>query len=217
MNQDQAKAVIEALIFAAEEPLTTKAITSYVDELNGQSIDELVELLNAEYEQAGRAVQIVRISGGFQMTTRPEYVGWIKKMYAGRSSQRLSQAALETLAIIAFQQPISKTEIAAVRGVNSDWTVKTLLEKGLVAIRGRSDTVGKPLIYGTTNAFLQYFGINDITELPKPREIEELFGDSKYSDQIIEALSKADGADEAEEAEAPSISEETEADTESDD
>lgn len=214
MNDEQAKTVIEALIFAAEEPLGANAIANYIEELNGASIDALVDSLNGDYQKSGRAFQIVRVGGGFQMTTRPEFVGWIKKMYAGRTSQRLSQAALETLAIIAFKQPLSKTEIAAVRGVNSDWTVKTLLEKGLITIRGRSDTVGKPLIYGTTDAFLQYFGINDITELPKPREIEELFGDSKYSDQIIEALSTLDAAEDEGAETAP---EETGAKAESDD
>lgn len=212
MKKEQLKSVVEALIFAAEEPLSAKAISNFIDELNGTAVDEIVELLNQDYENSNRAFQIIRIAGGFQISTRPEFASWIKKMYAGRTSSRLSQAAMETLSIIAFKQPISKTEITAIRGVNSDWTVKTLLEKGLIAIRGRGEGVGKPLIYATTDAFLQYFGINDINDLPKPREIEELFGDSKYSDQIIDALSQLDDSDTELEA-----SEATEADAGSND
>jgi segregation and condensation protein B len=207
MKKEQLKSVVEALIFAAEEPLSAKSISSFIDELNGTAVDEIVEMLNRDYENSHRAFRIIRIAGGFQMSTRPEFASWIKKMYAGRTSSRLSQAAMETLSIIAFKQPISKSEIAAIRGVNSDWTVKTLLEKGLIAIRGRGEGVGKPLIYATTDAFLQYFGINDINDLPKPREIEELFGDNKYSDQIIDALSRLDDSDTGQEA-----SEGTEAD-----
>ncbi|MFQ5631564.1 MAG: SMC-Scp complex subunit ScpB [bacterium] len=195
MTSEKYKSVIEALVFAAEEPLSAKVLSNFVEELNGKGVDEIIDALNDDYQNSGSALQIVRVGGGFQMTTRPEYASWVKKMYAGRSSQRLSHAALETLSIIAFKQPISKVEVSAVRGVNSDWTIKGLLEKGLITIRGRGEGVGKPLIYATTDAFLQYFGINDINELPQPREIEELFGDSKYSDQIIETLSKFDGTD----------------------
>ena len=213
MKQEQAKAIVEALIFAAESPLKASALAGYLDAENGNAVDEIVAALNEEYESSGHALQIVRVAGGYQMTTRPEYAGWIRKMYEGRTSQKLSQAALETLAIIAFKQPITKVEVAAIRGVNSDWTIRTLLEKGLIAIRGRSDGVGKPLIYGTTEAFLQYFGINDISELPKPREIEELFGDAKYSDQIIEALSRGEEAGE----EASTEEGETEAERNGDD
>lgn len=197
MKPEQARAIVEALIFAADGPLKASAIAAYIEELNGTSIDSIIDALNAEYEAAGHALQIIGVAGGYQMTTRPEFASWIRKMYAGRTSQKLSQAALETLAIIAFKQPITKVEVAAIRGVNSDWTIRSLLEKGLITIRGRGEGVGKPLIYGTTEAFLQYFGINDISELPKPREIEELFGDSKYADQIIEALSRSDEPAEA--------------------
>lgn len=188
MEINKLKSIVEALIFAAEKPISASSLAGYFEDLNGFAIEEVVALLNDEYIQTGRAFQIVQVAGGYQINTRPEFAGWIKKMYAGKAPTKLTQASLEALAIIAFNQPISKTEVSAIRGVNSDGVIKNLLERRLIQISGRGEGVGRPLLYTTTPEFLQYFGINEIEDLPKPREIEELFGESKFADQIIEAL-----------------------------
>ncbi|MDQ7063145.1 MAG: SMC-Scp complex subunit ScpB [candidate division KSB1 bacterium] len=199
MDVAQLKPVVEAIIFASDGPVTPKMLKNFIDESNGVDFEKVIEALNDDYQSSGRAIQIVRVAGGYQMTTRPEFATWIRKMYMGRTSNRLSRAALETLAIIAFKQPISKAEVAAIRGVNSDGVIKNLLERRLITISGRGEGIGRPLLYSTTPEFLQYFGINDISDLPKPREIEELFGEGKYVDQIIEALSSGDASEEPQE------------------
>lgn len=170
------KPIVEALIFASDLPLAENRIKNIIEELTIKQIQEIVEQLNIDYEQDNRAFQIKKIGGGFQFVTRPEFSNYIKKYYKGRSKSRLSRAGLETLAIIAFKQPISRPEIDGIRGVNSDGVVKTLLERSLIQISGRSDNVGHALLYGTTHEFLSYFGVNDVSELPKPKEIEELLG-----------------------------------------
>ncbi len=195
MDVSQLKPVVEAIIFASDGPVTPRMLKNYIEEANGVDFEQVIEALNHDYHNSGRAIQIVKVAGGYQMTTRPEFAAWIKKMYMGRTSNRLSRAALETLAIIAFKQPISKAEVAAIRGVNSDGVIKNLLERRLITISGRGEGLGRPLLYSTTPEFLQYFGINDISDLPKPREIEELFGEGKYVDQIIEALSSGDASE----------------------
>lgn len=193
MEFSELKTIVEALVFAADGPLMPTALRDFGDELNGgHDLDSIMDALNEDYQASGRAFQIVRVGGGYQITTRPEYAAWIRRMYTGRTRNRLSQAALETLSIIAFKQPISKTEISAIRGVNSDGVVRSLLERRLITISGRAAGLGRSLLYSTTPEFLQYFGINDISDLPRPREIEELFGEGKYADQIIDALSRTD-------------------------
>jgi segregation and condensation protein B len=168
--------IVEALIFASDSPIPENRITNIITELDSAHIHEIVDELNTKYDHDGHAFKIVRLAGGYQFVTRSEYANYIKQYYKGRSKSRLSRAALETLAIIAFKQPISRPEIDSIRGVNSDGVVKNLLERNLVYISGRSETIGRALIYSTTPEFLQYFGVNDISDLPKPREIEELLG-----------------------------------------
>ncbi|RMD95616.1 MAG: SMC-Scp complex subunit ScpB, partial [Calditrichaeota bacterium] len=183
------------IIFAADNPVAASALSKYIEKTNGFDFDEVIRQLNEEYEQTGRSIQIIKVAGGYQMATRPEYAPWIKKMYMGRTLSKLTRASLEALAIIAFRQPISKAEVSAIRGVNSDGVIRNLLERKLITISGRGEGIGRPLLYSTTPQFLEYFGINDITDLPKPREIEELFGEGKYVDQIIEALSAEEQAE----------------------
>lgn len=170
------KRIVEALIFASDSPITENRVKNIVEELSISQIQKIVEELNAEYEERQNAFQITRIGGGYQFITRPQFSKYIKKYYKGRSRSRLSRAGLEALAIIAFKQPISRPEIDAIRGVNSDGVVRTLLERNLIYISGRSENIGRPLLYNTSSEFLQYFGINDVSELPKPKEIEDLLG-----------------------------------------
>lgn len=189
MNPNDLKRVLEALIFAADAPLTPERIRETLEACTDEELAQTVETLNGEYEAAGHSFMIRHVAGGYQVTTRPEYSNWIRKLYLGRQKGRLSQAALESLAIIAFKQPISRVDIAQIRGVNSDAVIGTLLERKLVTISGRSEAIGRPLLYSTTSEFLEFFGINDLAELPKPREIEELIGKEGMPEEVLQALS----------------------------
>ncbi len=184
------KHIVEALIFASDEPIDTQTIVNIIksvdkeDELELYSlVENVIEELNQFYEENGVAFRIIKIAKGYQFATRPEFSRYVGFMNTERRQKRLSQAALETLAIIAYKQPITKPEIERIRGVNADYILSTLLEKNLICIKGRADTVGRPLLYGTTDEFLKYFGISDISDLPKPREIEEILNDEAFLEQ----------------------------------
>jgi len=195
------KKIIEALIFASDGPISGNRITSAIEEIDSQYIAEIVEELNREYEAQQRSFHIIQVAGGYQFVTRTEFSPYIKKYYKGRSKSKLSRAALEALAIIAFKQPISRPEIDMIRGVNSDGVVKNLLERNLIQISGRSDTIGRALLYSTTAEFLRYFGVNSVAELPRPKEIEELLGSTQeelpfaadeLEEEIVEHISELD-------------------------
>lgn len=188
MDHALLKQIVEALIFASDEPLSESRIRSCIEDVDGQSLETIIESLNEEYHRSGRSFRIVKVAGGFQFATQPAFSKWIKRLYQGRSRARLTQASLEVLAIVAFQQPVSRTEIDAVRGVNSVGVLRNLMERRLITIAGRAEGVGRPLLYKTTDEFLRYFGINDISDLPKPKEIEEILGSGEVSDQVVEAL-----------------------------
>jgi len=176
IESKEIKKIVEALIFASDSPINENRIKNIITELDQAKIDNIVKELNTEYDQNEHAFKIVRLAGGFQFVTKAEYASYIKQYYKGKAKSKLSRAALEAIAIIAFKQPISRPEIDSIRGVNSDGVVKNLLERNLIYISGRSEHVGRALLYSTTPEFLQYFGVNDISDLPKPREIEELLG-----------------------------------------
>lgn len=192
MDEQRIKGIVEALIFASDTPLPADRIKETMEETNGFDIDAVVNALNDEYIATGRAFTIQRVAGGYHLATLPEYATWIRQLYLGRQKNRLSQAALETLAIVAFKQPISRIDVAQIRGVDPDGVLKNLLDRRLITISGRSEGLGRPLLYSTTPEFLQYFGLNDLSQLPKPREIEELFGKGEYSPELLEALSQTD-------------------------
>lgn len=181
MDSEQLKLILEALIFASDTPLTLKQMQQSLEEVSETELATVVDGLVDEYNQGRHAFIITRIAGGYQFATRPEFARWIKKLYDGRTQTRLSRAGLETLAIIAFKQPVSRTDVAAIRGVNSDGVMKSLLERNLITITGRAQDQGRPLLYRTSEYFLQYFGIDDLTALPKPREIEELLAEGEAS------------------------------------
>ena len=184
------KSVIEALIFASDDPIASKEIIDSIKEIDGSDTeitDDDIELtvneLNANYEQSGNAFIILKIAHGYVHATKPEHAKYVGYLSSEKSKRRLSPAALETLAIIAYKQPLTKPELETIRGVNSDYTLNTLLEKNLITIQGRAETVGRPLLYVTTDEFLKYFGLNAITDLPKPREIEEIMKDEDFQEQ----------------------------------
>lgn len=175
---DKIQGIVEALVFAADEPLPLKQIQDLIDDVKPSEIKKAVEALNHEYKQTGRAFQIVEAAGGYQMVTRDSYSQYLRKLFQKKVKSRLSQAALETLSVIAFKQPVSRVEVDAIRGVNSDGVVHNLLERKLITISGRAEGAGRPLLYKTTKEFLRYFGINDVSDLPRPRELEELLKES---------------------------------------
>jgi len=184
------KHIVEALIFASDEPIDTQTIVNIIKSVDKEEelelyslVENAIEELNQFYEENGVAFKIIKIAKGYQFATRPEFSRYVGFMNTERRQKRLSQAALETLAIIAYKQPITKPEIERIRGVNADYILSTLLEKNLICIKGRAETVGRPLLYGTTDEFLKYFGISDISDLPKPREIEEILSDEAFLEQ----------------------------------
>jgi segregation and condensation protein B len=183
------KEIIEALFFATDEPLTLRQVIDIFgdaeeSERNRRITPELIlsviEDLNREYTETGRVFRIVKIAGGYQFATQPQFGVWLGRMVRERSRRKLSMSALESLAVIAYKQPVTKPEIEAIRGVNADYVLHSLLERNLVAIVGRAATPGRPLLYGTTKEFLKHFGINDLSELPKPREINELMAEAEF-------------------------------------
>jgi len=171
------KAILEALLFVSPDPLSLKQIRQVIDGITDGQVNELISELSVEYEQRESGLQIVTVAEGFQMLTRLECSPWLRKLESTKVSNKLSQPALETLAIIAYKQPVIKAEVDAVRGVSSDGTIKTLLDRKLVKILGRKEMPGRPLLYGTTSEFLRYFGLNAISELPTLRDIEEMDGE----------------------------------------
>ncbi len=184
------ESIIESLIFASDEPVPASEIIKAIKEIDGDDIDvtvlnvnETVDILNERYGNNDSSLQILRLANGYIHATKPEYAKYVGYLSSVKSKRRLSQAALETLAIIAYKQPITKPEIEMIRGVNSDYMMNTLLEKNLITIKGRSETVGRPLLYITTDEFLKYFGLNKIDDLPKPREIDEIMKDEDFIEQ----------------------------------
>jgi segregation and condensation protein B len=208
-NNPSTREVIEALLFATDEPLTVRQVIDIFGILEeGEkpaaiTPDEVlgsIEELNRDYDRTGRSVRIVKVAGGYQFATKPEFAPWLGKMLREKSRRKLSLSALETLAVIAYKQPVTKPEIETIRGVNADYVLHTLLERSLVAIVGRAATPGRPLLYGTTKEFLKHFGVNDLSELPKPREIDELMAEAEFEVekrmlQELEAKRRAETGD----------------------
>ena len=182
--------VIEALIFSSDEPLTNAEIISAIKGIDGEDIEitnddieKVIKELNNKYLEAPNSFRILKISNGYVFATVEEYAKYVGYLSSEKTKRRLSPAALETLSIIAYKQPITKPELEKIRGVNSDHIVNSLLEKNLITIKGRSESIGRPLLYTTTNEFLKYFGLNNIADLPRPREIEEIMNDEDFIEQ----------------------------------
>ena len=190
--------VIEGLVFASEDPITSDELVRAIIAIDGETtaissgdIDSAIDLINLKYEPAHFPFKIVKIAGGFLFATKPELSKYLGYLNSEKIKRRLSQASLETLSIIAYKQPITKPDIEAIRGVNSDYILSTLLDKRLITISGRAETVGRPLLYGTTEEFLKYFGLNKISDLPKPREIDELMQDEDFIEQKRKLMMQA--------------------------
>lgn len=161
-----AKKIIETLLFITDRPVKPGRLAEVVETVSAKQVLAIIEELTREYAQTGRAVQIVEVGGGFQMATKPEYGRWVRKLYNEKMTTKLSNAALETLAIIAYKQPITRAEMESIRGVDVAGPLERLLERGLVRVVGKKDTIGRPMVYGTTDEFLRMFGLNKVSELP---------------------------------------------------
>jgi len=166
--------VVEALLFASDEPLNIVAIRKVIEDLTAGQVKDILETLKAEYELEGRGVALLEIAGGYVLSTRETCAPWVEKMMKGKRRIRLSRAALETVAVVAYKQPIGRGEIERIRGVDAGGVLATLLERDLVMIKGRDTGPGKPLLYGTTQEFLNYFGLNKISDLPRLDELSAM-------------------------------------------
>ncbi len=177
--------IIEALIFASDTPVRPEQILELWDaeafselELDAETLESIMKALEAKYQTPEHVFELRRISGGYQFFTKRDYYPFVRESLVEKNKRKLSRASLETLSIIAYRQPVTKTEVEFIRGVNCDYAVRKLLDHKLIQILGRSDAPGKPLIYGTSDYFMEYFGLNDVKDLPKLEEIsidEETF------------------------------------------
>jgi len=165
------KKTIEALLFVSQGPLTIDGIQKVLEQSTPEEILAAINELNSEYSERQSPIEIIEIAGGWQMATKKEYAPFIKKMYKKETTIKLSNSAMETLAIIAYKQPVTRGEMEQIRGVESSGVVRTLIEKNLVRICGKKDTVGNPVLYGTTQQFLIYFGLKSADDLPSLEEI----------------------------------------------
>ena len=169
------KAIVEALIFASPDPLTPKAIYKLLDSEPKEDVQAAIAELKRDYERAG-GLQLVEVAGGYQIVTRPDLHEWVRRLFHERTTQKLTVQALETLAVIAYKQPVTALEVTEVRGVNTSGVLATLLERHLIKIVGRKKVVGRPFLYATTREFLIRFGLNDLSDLPKVEDMVEALG-----------------------------------------
>jgi segregation and condensation protein B len=175
MLNPKLKQEILAIFFAAREPVELPQLVDVFEDFSVEELQSTVDELMEEFNSTQAAIELRKVAGGYRLTTRPEYHEVIRSYLRTKPSARLSQAALETLSVIAYKQPVTLPEIMEIRGIKGTTTIKTLLEKKLIEIRGRKKVVGRPMLYGTTQEFLIKFGLNDLTELPTLEEFEELY------------------------------------------
>ncbi len=173
LEENEIKAVIEALLFIWGDPLSLKDISNILD-ISEKKAETILKEMMDEFDFNRRGIKIIRIKNNYQLCTRPEHYPWISKLSQQKDSKSLSTAALETLSIIAYRQPITKNEIDAVRGVRSDKAIETLINRELIEEKGRLERTGRPIIYGTTDEFLKYFGLASLADLPELKEFETI-------------------------------------------
>jgi segregation and condensation protein B len=184
----------EAIIFAADEPVAPDRIAEIVADVTGrpqlsdEEVAAAVERLNEGYADRGRALQIKSWAGGYRMVTRSSLSPFVKTFYVEEQETSLSRSLMETLGVIAYRQPVTRPEVDFVRGVSSDYAIRKLLEMDLASVEGRADSVGRPLLYGTTDRFLEQFGLDNLDDLPTLREVEDLLDDPAFDDERAKLL-----------------------------
>ena len=192
MEDNELKSAIEALLFVAGTPLSADRLKAVFEESTAEQVETQLQALRQEYDDRGGGIMLAEVAGGYQFATRPENAAWVRKFKSVKVSAKLSKAALETLAIVAYKQPVTRSEAEAIRGVNIGGIMRNLMERRLVKIVGKKDVPGKPMLYGTTPEFLQYFGLKDLSALPTLKEFQEL----EAGEEVMEEI-PADGANEA--------------------
>jgi segregation and condensation protein B len=187
MDDRELRPILEALLFMSAEPLTLNRLCDIVDGVERERIVSALETLRDQYRHADHGVALVEVAGGYQLTTVPEAAPWLRKLSVAKSPPRLSKPALETLAIVAYKQPLTRPEIEAIRGVDVAGVVKTLMDRRLVKIVGRKDVPGRPMMFGTTREFLHAFGLKDLSDLPTLRDFAEI---ARATDASVDAASE---------------------------
>jgi segregation and condensation protein B len=182
MEKEEKKRIVEALLFSIDEPLTIKRIKSVIKEITKTEIDEIVAELNVIY--ANHSFEIRFVAEGYRMFVKPEYSSWVSDLWQTNRSSRLTPQALETLAIVAYKQPVTRAGINDIRGVDSTGTLQGLLEKKLITISGRAELPGRPMLYATTDFFLETFGLGSLKDLPKIRELEQILKNEEGDHQV---------------------------------
>ncbi len=181
----KAKAVVEALIFASSKPLTPAEIRKVTKVLSVSQIEKIAAELKEEYQQSGRSYELLEIAGGYELSTKKEFAPWILKIELQRKARQATQSALETLAILAYKQPLTRAEIEALRGVDTSGVISTLMEKGFIKIVGKKEVPGRPFLYGTTEKFLEHFGLKALQDLPSIDEIRQIVESSVKKEQLL--------------------------------
>ena len=183
-------AVLEALLFVSSEPVPLARLATAVGNVSKAEVEEALKRLEQDLSQEARGIQLVKLAGGYRLVTKADYAPWLKRLDKAKAAQKLSRSALESLAIIAYKQPLVRAEIEEIRGVETSGVLRTLLERKLVRIVGRKEVPGRPIMYGTTKFFLEHFGLQDITQLPPLREFKEL----GESDQALLPMEEEESA-----------------------
>jgi segregation and condensation protein B len=171
MDDFDIKPILENFFFVSKSPLRLETLAEILPELSKEEILEGIRRIKTEYEEDSKGMELVEVAGGYQFRTKPKWAEWVQRLTKAKTV-KLSRSALETLAIVAYRQPVIRPTIEEIRGVDSGWVLRTLLEKGLVKVMGRKEIVGRPIVYGTTKAFLELFSLNTLSDLPTPKEIQ---------------------------------------------
>jgi segregation and condensation protein B len=183
--------IVLALLFAADEPLSARKLAATIEDVTTADVKEAIDKWNARADQESWSIAIEQVAGGYRLATRPEYASYVSRLYQGRRRFRLSRAGLETLAIIAYKQPITRAEIESIRGVGAGSVVANLMERSLIEITGKAKVLGAPFLYGTTPSFLEYLGLNSLKDLPSMEDLEALLASENEAVEGEEALPSA--------------------------
>jgi segregation and condensation protein B len=222
-DESALRSVLEALVYAAEEPLTQEDLRDLFPAIPEETLEAALDAIERACQAPDRGLQVRRVAGGYRMTTKPEVGEWVRALFRSRNRRRLSAAALETLAIVAYRQPVTTPEIQALRGTDPSGVLQNLLEKRLVRVLGRKKVVGKPILYGTTREFLSHFGLNSLADLPSMEEFGALAAslpagpDEQGPSGPFEEAPEGDGEDGSEEEYEDDRSDEAERDDDGDD
>jgi segregation and condensation protein B len=198
MEQELLDSIVLALLFASDEPLSAKRVSMVLDDLSLDDIRESIARLESRFGNEGSAIRIEQVAGGYQLCTSPRYADYVARLYRGRRKQRLSKASMETLAIIAYRQPVTRADVENLRGVACGGVITTLMERSLIRIEGKARVLGSPFLYGTTEEFLAYLGLNSLKDLPSMEDLEALLEREAASEPADEGGERGAGSEEGE-------------------